>query len=228
MNVSLCDLHAVCVSVHPPTKFWMPERIFMELSTSAHLNGVFHEFLPSFCVSACVDKVPVNKLLGNNFVKKFPRQQTNFQVFSTSSVTYQRKVGNQFFLSRVEGVEYLHRSPASRRRRRKGNPVPGRRTRPTPFLGDINMGTRPSRLVESRIRNSKIWSRVPRESEPRMTMLTRPSSNWKRQTRPLVTEVSPHQLTRNCQSNRNLGLGPRWGLDTKNQDRQADWPSVVT
>jgi hypothetical protein len=26
----------------------------------------------------------------------------------------------------VEGVEYLHRSLANRRRRRKGNPVPGR------------------------------------------------------------------------------------------------------
>jgi hypothetical protein len=28
------------------------------------------------------------------------------------------------------GVEHLHRSPASRRRRRKGNPVPGDITRP--------------------------------------------------------------------------------------------------
>jgi hypothetical protein len=28
------------------------------------------------------------------------------------------------------GIEYLHRSPASRRRRRKGNPVPGDTTGP--------------------------------------------------------------------------------------------------
>jgi hypothetical protein len=44
------------------------------------------------------------------------------------------------------GVEYLHRSPASRRRRRKG---------------------------KSRIWDSKIWSRVPRDSDLTMTALAR-------------------------------------------------------
>jgi hypothetical protein len=58
------------------------------------------------------------------------------------------------------GVEYLHRNPASRRRRRKG---------------------------KSRIWDSKIWSRVPRVSDPKMTTLERTSSNCKRQTRPLVS-----------------------------------------
>jgi hypothetical protein len=51
------------------------------------------------------------------------------------------------------GVEYRHRSSASRRRRRKG---------------------------KSRIWDSKIWSRVLRDSDPRMTALARTSSNCKR------------------------------------------------
>jgi hypothetical protein len=71
------------------------------------------------------------------------------------------------------GVEYLHRDPASRRRRRKG---------------------------KSRIWESKIWSRAQRNSDPRMTALARASSNSKRQTRPLVRQNAPHQQTRNCQT----------------------------
>jgi hypothetical protein len=67
-------------------------------------------------------------------------------------------------------VEYLHRSPASRRRRRKR---------------------------KSRIWDSKIWSRVPKDSDPRMTALARTSSNCKRQTRPLVRDSATHQQTRN-------------------------------
>jgi hypothetical protein len=55
------------------------------------------------------------------------------------------------------GFEYLHRDPASRRRRQKG---------------------------ESQIWDSKIWSRVPRDSDPRKTTLARASSIYKRQTRP--------------------------------------------
>jgi hypothetical protein len=37
---------------------------------------------------------------------------------------------HSFIILCVGGVEYLHRSPASRRRRRKGNPVPGGITGP--------------------------------------------------------------------------------------------------
>jgi hypothetical protein len=44
----------------------------------------------------------------------------------------------------------------------------------------------------------KIWPRVPRDSDPRMTALARASSNCKRQTPPLVRESAPHQQTRNC------------------------------
>jgi hypothetical protein len=68
-------------------------------------------------------------------------------------------------------VDYLHRSPASRRRRRKGN---------------------------SLISNSKIWSQVPQNSDSKITALATASSNCKRQTRPLVRESAPHQKTRNC------------------------------
>jgi hypothetical protein len=69
------------------------------------------------------------------------------------------------------GVEYLHRNPASRRRLRHG---------------------------KSRIWDSKIWSRVPRDSDPRMTVLASASSNCKRQTRPFFRVSAPNQHTRNC------------------------------
>jgi hypothetical protein len=42
-----------------------------------------------------------------------------------------------------------------------------------------------------RIWESKIWSRVPRDSDPRMTALARASSSCKRQTRPLIRESTP-------------------------------------
>jgi transposase len=54
------------------------------------------------------------------------------------------------------GVEYLHRDPASRRRRRKG---------------------------KSEIWDSKIWSRVPREPDQIKTTLARASTTYKRQTK---------------------------------------------
>jgi hypothetical protein len=63
------------------------------------------------------------------------------------------------------GVEYLHRDPASRRRRRKG---------------------------KSRNWDSKIWPRVLWDSDPKMTALARASSNCKRQTSPLVREGAPN------------------------------------
>jgi hypothetical protein len=91
------------------------------------------------------------------------------------------------------GFEYLHRGPASRRRRRK---------------------------EKSRIWDSKIWSRVPRDSDPRMTALARTSSNCKWQTRPLVRESVPHQQTRNCLINKNLVVSPRWVFYSK-----TDWPT---
>jgi hypothetical protein len=58
----------------------------------------------------------------------------------------------------------------------------------TQYLEVINTGTWPSRLGESRIWGSKMWSRVPRHSDLRMTALTRTSSSCKWQTHPLVRE----------------------------------------
>jgi hypothetical protein len=66
------------------------------------------------------------------------------------------------------GVEYLHRDPASRKRRRNG---------------------------KSQVWDSKIWSRVPMDSDLRKTAFGRPSSIYKGQTRPLVREGAPQKKT---------------------------------
>jgi hypothetical protein len=52
--------------------------------------------------------------------------------------------------------------------------------------------------VKSRIRDSKIWSRIPRESDQKMTTLAKTRSTCKRQTHPLVRDSAPHQQTCNC------------------------------
>jgi hypothetical protein len=69
---------------------------------------------------------------------------------------------------------------------------------PGPCGGYIRRPDGQARLGESRIWDSKIRSRVPRDSGLRMTVLARASNNCKRQTRPLVRESAPHQQTRNC------------------------------
>jgi hypothetical protein len=71
------------------------------------------------------------------------------------------------------GVEYLHRDPASHKRRRKG---------------------------KSENWDSEIWPRVLRDSDPKMIAKARASSNCKGQTRPLVREGARNQQTRNCQT----------------------------
>jgi hypothetical protein len=68
-------------------------------------------------------------------------------------------------LPRGGEVEYVQRNPGSRRRRQNG---------------------------KFRIWDSKIWSRVPRDSDPRMNALSRTSNNWERQTRPVVRESAPY------------------------------------
>jgi hypothetical protein len=91
------------------------------------------------------------------------------------------------------GVEYLYSSPASRRRRRKG---------------------------KSGIWDSKIWSRVPRDSDPRMTVPAKASDNCKRHTRPHQRE---HHTSTNPQlsdSNKNLAVSPRCVLYSK-----TEWPT---
>jgi hypothetical protein len=63
----------------------------------------------------------------------------------------------------------------------------------TLFLGDINKGTWPSNLGESEISDNKIWSWVLQESDPRMSVLERPSNSYKLQTHPLIREGAPYQ-----------------------------------
>jgi hypothetical protein len=92
------------------------------------------------------------------------------------------------------GVKYLHRNPASRRRRRKG---------------------------ESRIWESKIWSRVLRDSEPRM--------RWRGPTavvndRPVLSSERERPASTNphlSDSNINLVLSPRWVLIPIQTDRRT-------
>jgi hypothetical protein len=86
---------------------------------------------------------------------------------------------------RESGFEYLQGSSTSRRKRRKGDTVPGAITG-SPRLG------------EYQIWDIKIWSWVSEDSDQRMTALARTSSSCKWQTHPLVREEAPHQQTRNC------------------------------
>jgi hypothetical protein len=98
------------------------------------------------------------------------------------------------------GIEYLHRSPANRRRRRNGDPVlEGINGPPCSWEISIRVPGPPGwgGGLESEW-DSKIWSWVPQDLEPRMTALARASRNCKRQTHPLVRVDVPHQQTRNC------------------------------
>jgi hypothetical protein len=60
----------------------------------------------------------------------------------------------------------------------------------TLFLGHINMGTWPFRLRESQIWESKLWSCVLRNSDPKRTVLARPRNSCKIQTHSFVREVA--------------------------------------
>jgi hypothetical protein len=91
------------------------------------------------------------------------------------------------------GFEYLHRDPASRRRRNG----------------------------KSQIWDSKLWSRVPRDSDQKKTTLARASSIYKRQTRPLVREGAAQQQDRNCQRVINFCSGAR------HLDLLIGWPSIA-
>jgi hypothetical protein len=72
-------------------------------------------------------------------------------------------------------------------RRRKGNPVPGGITGTSCPWG-YKYGNLALQVGESRIRDSKIWSWVPRDSDPRITTLARASSNCKRKIHSLVKD----------------------------------------
>jgi hypothetical protein len=88
------------------------------------------------------------------------------------------------------------------------------------YWGDINTGSWLSRLVESRIWGSKIWSWVPWDLDSRMTALARASSNCKWQTCSLIREGAPHQQTRNCLTViRIWSWAPDGGLTPRQTDR---------
>jgi hypothetical protein len=93
------------------------------------------------------------------------------------------------------GVEDLHRDTASRRRRQQG---------------------------ESQIWESKIWTWVPRDSDPRKTRLARTSSIYKRQSRPLVWEGASQNQDRKCQRVIYLVMSPKWCWTP----RITDWLTV--
>jgi hypothetical protein len=81
------------------------------------------------------------------------------------------------------------------------------------------------RKGKSQIWDSKIWSRVPRDTDPRKTMLARASSIYKRQTRLLIREVAPEKEDRNCQRVINIWS---WAPDrARHQHLLFDWPSVA-
>jgi hypothetical protein len=97
------------------------------------------------------------------------------------------------------GVEYLHRSPMSRRRRRKR---------------------------KSRIWDSKIWSRVRRDSDPRVTALARASSSCNGQIHPLPREDVTWRLWLQgfiCRGGYVSGREARRGL----APRRIDWREVT-
>jgi hypothetical protein len=113
------------------------------------------------------------------------------------------------------GVEYLHRSPESHRRQRKGNTMSAGITGPPCSWGDLNTGTWSCRLGESRIWDSKI-SWVPRDWNLRIIALARTSSDCKRQTHPLFQQVVTNGVwlqvfnwKKNCWPWVSWGLEPR-------------------
>jgi hypothetical protein len=83
----------------------------------------------------------------------------------------------------------------------------------------------PASCSKSQIWDSKIWSRVPRDLDPRKTTLARARNIYKRQTRPLVREGAPQKQDLKCQRVINIWS---WALDgARHQELLTDWPSVA-
>lgn len=99
----------------------------------------------------------------------FPRQQVEYNKEARCFLRGPCRVIGKTLLSECE-VKNLHRSLASLKMRRKGN---------------------------TRIGDSRIWSRVPQNSNPRMAALARGSSSCKRQIRPIsISTFSPVNVDR--------------------------------
>jgi hypothetical protein len=97
----------------------------------------------------------------------------------------QRPAIVRFQFSCEGGIEYLHWSPASPKRRRKGNPVP---EGPPCSWGIQIRGPSPPGWGSLKNWVNKIWFWVPWDSNTSGIALARTSRNSKLQTRPLVRE----------------------------------------
>jgi hypothetical protein len=123
---------------------------------------------------------------------------------------------------RIE-LEFVHPSPVGRRRRWKGNPVPGVITRPS-CSWVILIREFCSQGWGSRIGQSQMCSWVPRDSDARITALAGTGTNCKLLNRPIVKRRPTSAMRQVSDSNENLLLSPRWRFTP----RQTDRPSVVT
>jgi hypothetical protein len=117
------------------------------------------------------------------------------------------------------GLEYVHRSPASRKRRRKRNPVPGGITGPPCSWGDIKTGTWPSRLG---LRwDNEVWLLVLRDSD--YWVITLQSADPSSRQRGRLTETRRKFQTATFRqeviSGRKSHKGARY------QDILTDWPT---
>jgi hypothetical protein len=137
-------------------------------------------------------------LFGNGSINKFPRQRTH------EATTKELQ----------EALFSMRSMPRLYSESRPGKLVE--------ISWGINTGTWPSRLRESRIWDSKMWSWIPKDSDPRMTALARTSSHCKRQTRPIVRKGTPHQQTRNYLTVTKIWSWAQAGY--WHRDRLADWP----
>jgi hypothetical protein len=175
-------------SIFPHVKSRVYRRDFVKFGMYVmitYFNDVLHKSLPSVYMSVCVSP------------RIFARQRLDGHVFM-KIITWKKKiiVGCVIFfnvrvLSKESpfwgGFEYPHRSPAIFGGY-KSEPIACGYNRATLFLGRYKYGNLALQVGESRIWESKIWSRVPLDSTPRMTALARASSNCKRQTDPLLRE----------------------------------------
>jgi hypothetical protein len=83
MKVGLFELHALCVSVYPPTSLYMAEPIFRKLGMyimapqSIFMAYIINPFHQSVCVYMCI---PLS-LLGNDPARTSPRQRIHTQQY---------------------------------------------------------------------------------------------------------------------------------------------------
>jgi hypothetical protein len=101
IKVGLCDHLAVCVSVYPPTNFWMAEPIFMKLGihimTPEPLSPTYFINPSNQSLYVCIC-IATRQRLGKHVTAATNTDATIEELlnasFSMPSVSYQWKVGN--------------------------------------------------------------------------------------------------------------------------------------